>query len=225
MKVSIIIPCYNENKTIKQVISKVKGLNLNKEIIVVDDGSTDDSFKSIKGISGIKTFQHSKNMGKGAAVKTGILQSTGDIIIIQDADLELDPEQIPKLVKPIIDKKALVVYGTRNNRQNDLHNRSPIFYFGGLLVTFLTNFLYGTKITDEACGYKAFRSEIIKKIKIENNRFEWEPEITAKIAKAGIKIHEIPVISTARSSFNGKKLKRIDGIKAILTLIKYRLKK
>jgi glycosyltransferase involved in cell wall biosynthesis len=224
MKVSIAIPCYNEEKTIKLVIDKVKELRINKEIIVVDDCSTDGSYEIIKNTDGIKFYRHEKNLGKGGAVKTALKYSTGDIFLIQDADLELDPIHIPLLIEPIILGKAEVVYGTRNNEKNDRHNRSPIFYFGGLFVTLLTNFLYDIKITDEACGYKVFKKRIIDSINIENSRFEWEPEITAKIARKGIKIYEVPVTSTARSTFKGKKLKRRDGLKAIWTLIKYRFK-
>jgi glycosyltransferase involved in cell wall biosynthesis len=224
MKITIIIPAYNEEKTIEEVISKVKNLKINKEIIVIDDGSKDNTWNKIIKISGIKIFRHDKNMGKGASVRTGINNSTGDIIIIQDADLELNPMQIPSIIKPILKHGADVVYGSRNNPYNDHHDRSPIFYFGGLIVTFLANFLYNIKITDEACGYKAFKKEVLKNIKIKSNRFEWEPEITAKIAKKNIKIKEVPIKSSARSKNNGKKLTRLDGLKAIWALIKYKFK-
>lgn len=225
MKVSIAIPCYNEEKTITEVVNLVKKLNLNKEIIVVDDGSSDKSWNVIKKIKGIKFYRHEVNKGKGAAVKTALKHVTGEIFIVQDADLELNPAQIPSIVQPIIDGKARVVYGSRNNKENSNHNRSPIFYFGGLFITFLTNILYGTKLTDEACGYKAFLTKVIKNIHIDNDRFGWEPEITAKIAKKKIKIYEVPVVSTARSNSSGKKLKRRDGVKAAWILIKYRFKK
>lgn len=224
MKVSIAIPCYNEEKTIKEVIERVKKLKISKEIIVVDDGSTDNSWAIIRKQKNIKFIRHKKNMGKGAAVKTALKNADGEIFLVQDADMELDPIQIPKLIEPILIGQAHVTYGTRNNRKNDMHNRSPIFYFGGLLITFITNFLYNLKLTDEACGYKVFRINVIRDIKIENDRFEWEPEITAKLAKKNIKIYEVPVKSTARSTLHGKKLKRIDGLKALWTLIKYRFK-
>jgi glycosyltransferase involved in cell wall biosynthesis len=225
MKISIVIPVFNEEKTVEEIVDRVKKLNMpyDKEVIVVDDGSSDGSFEKIKQIKGIKFFAHKKNKGKGAAVKTAIKHFTGDILIIQDADLELEPEQIPNLVKPIADKKALVVYGSRN-----LHNqdgaRSPIYYVGGIAITLITDFLFGIKLTDEPCGYKVFAREVLENIKIDNNRFEWEPEITAKIAKRKIKILELPVQSKSRSIKEGKKLRRIDGIKALWTLIKYRFK-
>jgi len=223
MKTSIAIPVYNEEKTVRQVIERTKNLKINKEIIVVDDCSKDNSYEVIKNISGIKIFRHEKNKGKGAAVRTALENAIGDIFIIQDADMELDPAQIPKLIAPIIEGKAVVVYGSRNANAGR-GNRSPLFYFGGLLVTFVTNFLYNTKITDEACGYKVFKTEIIRKLKIENDRFEFEPEITAKVAKRGIKIYEVPIVASSRSIHHGKKLKRRDGIKAVWTLFKYRFK-
>lgn len=227
MKLSIIIPAYNEEKTVRLVVEKVKKLklpnNIKKEILVVDDGSKDKTFERVKKVKGIILLRHEKNKGKGAAVRTAINKSTGNIIIIQDADLELDPREIPHIIEPIANGNAEVVYGSRN-LDKLRGERSPIFYFGGKFVTFLTNFLYGTKITDEPCGYKAFKGDVIKNITIDNNRFEWEPEVTAKIARKGIKISEVPIKSKARSIKQGKKLRRMDGLKAIWTLIKYRFR-
>jgi len=225
MKLSIIIPVYNEEKTVEQVIGKTKKLKLDfeKEIIVVDDGSKDNSFNIIKEIKGIMIFKHEKNKGKGGAVKTGLKNSTGDFFIVFYADLELDPKEIIKIVKPVLKNNAEVVYGSRNLK-NDRRKRSLTFYLGGHLVTFLTNILYRTQLTDEPCGYKLFKTEIAKSIKIKENGFEWEPEITAKISKKGIKIYEVPVNATSRSIKEGKKLRRRDGIKALWALIKYRFK-
>ena len=221
MKISVIIPNYNEEKTIKEIIERVKKLRINKEIIVVDDGSTDKSLKIIKEINGIKFYHHKKNMGKGAAIRTGIKNATGEIIIMQDADLELYPEQIPDIVEPILSNKAEAVYGSRNG--NGREGRMILFYLGGHLVTFTTNLLYGTKLTDAPCGYKAFKTDLIKSIEIKSDGFEFEPEITAKLSKKGVKIYEIPVRSTTRKN-DGKKLTKFDGIKALWTLIKYRFK-
>ncbi len=223
MKVSIIIPIYNEEKTAKEVVERVKSLRLpfQKEIIVVDDGSVDNSWEIIAGLKGVEKIRHLKNRGKGAAVKSAIEIASGDIIIIQDADLELDPSEMPKILQPFINSKAKAVYGSRNLYGKG--SRSILFYVGGHFVTFVTNFLFGTSLTDEPCGYKAFDIKLIKDIQIQGERFEWEPEVTAKIAKRGIDIHEVPVLSSSRSIKEGKKLRRIDGIKAILTLIKYRI--
>jgi|SRR3989344_156598 len=225
MKLSIVIPVYNEEETVKQVIEKVKKVNLpiEKEIIVVDDGSNDKSFEIIKKINGIRIIRHKRNMGKGAAVKSALKYATGDIFIIQDADLELDPEEIPKVIDLIVQGKARVVYGSRNIHIKK-ESKSLLFYFGGRVITLITNFLYGTNLTDEPCGYKAFKTELLRNIKIKSNRFEWEPEITAKIAKRGIKIYEVPVKGESRSMKQGKKLRRRDGLKALLILLKYRLK-
>ncbi len=225
MKLTIVIPVYNEEKTILEVIQRVKDLKLGieKEIIVVDDGSKDNSYKLAKTMNGIILLKHKKNLGKGAGFKTALKQSTGEIIIIQDADMELDPIEISKVIKPILDGKSEVVYGSRN-----LHNpgkdRSPLFYFGGYFLTKIVNFLYGTKLTDEPCGYKAFKTKTIKQIKIKANRFEWEPEVTAKLSKKNIKIIEVPVSSVSRSIKEGKKLRRRDGVIALLTLMRYRFK-
>lgn len=224
MKISIIIPCYNEETTIEQLVTKVQNVDLGnhrKEIIIVDDGSTDQSYENAKKLKDVIILKHEKNQGKGAAVKTGIKKSTGDIILIQDADLELEPKEIPSLLEPIINKKALVVYGSRLiGEKNPDH--SFFYYFGGKLVTFITDFLYGIKLTDEPCGYKAFRADLIKRIKINDNGFDFEPEITAKIAKQKIKIIEVPVSYYPRTKLQGKKLNFIDGINAIWTLFKYR---
>lgn len=221
MKLSIIIPTYNERKTVAEVIRRVKKVKfpIKREIIVVDDGSIDNSYELLRKIKGIKLLGHNKNQGKGAAIRTALKHVTGDIVIIQDSDLELHPKQIPRLIKPILSGKAEVVYGSRNKGKK---RKFTIFYIGGMLVTFVTNLLYGTNLSDEPCGYKVFLTDIIKNLKIDNNRFEWEPEITAKIAKKGIEIYEVPVDATSRTIAEGKKLRYFDGLKAIWTLIKYK---
>lgn len=223
MLLSVIIPVYNEEKTVKEIVDKVKNLELSieKEIIVIDDGSKDKSWDVIKRLKGVKKIKHEKNRGKGAAIKTGLKEARGDIVLIQDADLELDPIQIPSLISPILENKAEVVYGSRNVNGKDA-KRDILFFIGGHLITLITNVLYGTELTDEPCGYKVFRRNILKSINIRNDRFEWEPEVTAKISKKGVKIVEVPVNANSRSIKEGKKLRRRDGVKAALTLIKYR---
>ncbi|MEK6906440.1 MAG: glycosyltransferase family 2 protein [Nanoarchaeota archaeon] len=225
MKLSIIIPCYNEQKTVGEVIDKVKSIKLSvdKEIIVVDDGSSDRSYDIIKSKKGVRIFRHERNIGKGAAVKTALKNITGDLFIIQDSDLELDPQEIEKVSYPIIKGETDVVYGSRMPKLGKL-DRHPLFYFGGMFVTLITNLLYKTKITDEPCGYKAFKTYLFKDIKIKEDGFGWEPEVTAKLSKRGVKIHEVPVShSNSRSAKDGKKLRVKDGFKAIWILIKYRI--
>jgi len=226
MKLSIIIPAYNEEKTIEEVIRRVKKSkikNIKKEIIVIDDCSTDNTFKIVSKIKGIKLIKNKKNLGKGGSVKKGFQISTGDILIIQDADLEYDPNDYWKLIKPIINKQAKVVYGSRRLNKKNKKYSGLSFYLGGVFVTLMTNLLYpGINLTDEPTCYKVFNSEIIKKIKLNGNKFEWEPEITAKIYKKKIKILEIPISYHPRSVKEGKKINWKDGLQAIWTLIKYR---
>jgi glycosyltransferase involved in cell wall biosynthesis len=225
---SIIIPVYNEEKTISKVLDLVlkARVNVKKEIIIIDDGSTDNSKKIIsnyiKKSKKVKfIFKSKKNGGKGSAVKEGIKLATGDVILIQDADLEYNPNEYQQLISPILNKDCKVVYGSRMLKKNKKYSSIP-FYMGGILVTFITNILFNSKITDEPTCYKVFDTQLIKSIKIEGNGFEWEPEVTAKILKKGIKIKEVPISYYPRTIKEGKKINWKDGLKAILTLIKYR---
>jgi glycosyltransferase involved in cell wall biosynthesis len=226
MKLSIIIPVYNEEKTILEILSKIDEVKISpeKEIIIVDDGSKDKTREILSRINGRsknkKIIFHDKNYGKGHAILTGLKHASGQIILIQDADLEYDPNDYSKLIAPIINKKAKVVYGSRNLRDN---KRSAIsFYLGGRFLSFLANLLYGTKITDEATCYKVFRADIIKNIDLKCEKFEFCPEVTAKVAKKGINILEVPISYYPRGKKQGKKIKWKDGIEAIWALIKYR---
>ena len=229
MKLSIIIPAYNEEKTIEKIIALVQEANIGevtKEIVVVDDGSKDNTLSTLKGIKGIKLISHKKNAGKGSATRTGIRHSTGDIIIIQDADLEYDPRDYNALIQPIIEGRAKVVYGSRRlNKKNKKHS-GVFFYIGGMIMTIATNLLYpSAKLTDEATCYKVFRSDIIKSIDLKCKRFEFCPEVTAKILKKGIKIKELPISYYPRGVDEGKKINWKDGVEGIWTLIKYRVVK
>ena len=221
-KVSIIVPAYNEEKTIGNVLEKLNSLDfgLEKEIIVVDDGSTDttrfvvEKFKN----DSLKIISHRMNQGKGAAIKTGIQNSTGDIIAIQDADLEYDPHELKTLIQPIIDKKTFVVYGSRFLKKNPCIYKS--YYLGNKFLSFLVSFLFGQKITDSYTCYKLFHKKVFERIDIESQRFEFEAEITCKILKNGFKILELPISYNPRSIQQGKKIKFKDAIIGVLTILK-----
>lgn len=222
MKLSVIMPVYNEQQTIREILKRVRAVDIEKEIIVVDDGSTDGTRRILKDFSqnGIKIFHHAKNIGKGAAIRTGLEHVTGNLVIIQDADLELDPNEYHKLIEPIINGKTEVVYGSRELGKNKmLYLR---FYLGGRLLTFITNILYKAQITDEPTCYKVFKTNVLKNIKLECTGFEFCPEVTAKICRQGYKIYEVPISYNPRSVQQGKKISWKDGVKAIYTLFKYR---
>lgn len=228
LKISVIIPAYNEEKTIKRIIDEVKKVylkDMSKEIIIVDDCSDDNTRAILKNINDVslKILFHKKNMGKGAAIRTGLKKSTGDIILIQDADLEYNPAEYIKLLKPIIGNKANVVYGSRLEAiKRNIKKMYKLHYIGNIFLTLLTNLLYGARITDMETGYKVFRREVIKDINLRANRFDFEPEITAKILKKGYKIYEIPINFVGRKFNEGKKITWVDGIKASFYLIKYK---
>lgn len=223
MKLSVVIPVYNEKELLPKLLKKVEDVKgIDKEIIIVDDGSSDGTREFLKKVKRkYKVIFHKKNQGKGAAVRTGIKYVTGDIVIIQDADLEYDPNDYPKLIKPIAEGKTKVVYGSRL-----LHKEKIIKYKLNWLATKLLNFmvliLYFQHITDEPTCYKTFDAKLIKGLTIKGNRFEWEPEVTAKILKKKVKIYEVPISYYPRSFEEGKKINWKDGVQAVWTLIKYR---
>jgi len=228
LKLSVIIPVYNEEKTIGAVIGSVQKValkDIKKEIIVVDDFSTDNTRKILLGLmdSNLKIFFHQKNQGKGTAIRTGLKHVTGDIILIQDADLEYDPSEYGKLLRPIIEDNKNVVYGTRLEYiKHNVKNMNRLHFIGNIFLTHITNLFYNTRITDMETGYKVFRKGVIDKIKLKAKRFDFEPEITAKILKKGYKICEVPITFKARKFNEGKKITWRDGIKALFYLIKYR---
>lgn len=225
-KLTIIIPVFNERPTIEAILEKViqaDSLGLTKEIIVVDDGSTDGTTEILRHYRSkdVTALFHDRNQGKGAAVRTGIKNATGDIILIQDADLEYHPEEYPKLIKPFINDGALVVYGSRELSGQNRHS-SLFFHVGGRTITTVTNLLYGSHLTDVPTCYKAFRREIIADLPLRCQRFEFCPEVTAQVLKRHIPIVEVPISYTARSKKEGKKIKLRDGVQAIWTLIRCR---
>lgn len=233
MKVSIIMPVYNEEKTIQKVLAKIDTIQLGKllhEIIIVNDGSTDKTKTLITKHTAkkkkVKVIHHENNSGKGAAIKTGIKQAKGDYIVIQDADLEYDPKFLPSLLLPITQGKAKVVYGTRlkrmpNFKQDERTIRFFMHYLGNKFLSFVSSILYGQWITDMETGYKVFPKAAVSTIKATG--FEFEAEITAKLMKSGYKITEIPISTLPRGYADGKKLNMFtDGPLALWTIIKYR---
>lgn len=233
-KLSILIPAYNEENTIAKIIEKVQNvkLPLEKEIIIVDDGSTDSTREIIKesilpNYQNIKYFEHEVNIGKGGAIRSALNHVTGDIVLIQDADLEYDPNDYLTLVKPILKGESKVVYGSR-----DLYRRlygrtrsaSWLFKIGGSIVTHCFNLIYQSELTDEPTCYKVFDSEVINKIKLDCKKFEFCPEVTGKVLRLGHQIKEVPIKYEPRSVEEGKKIGIRDGIQAVYVMLKYRLK-
>ena len=225
MKVSIIVPVYNEKDTICEILKKIERVSLDKEILIVDDGSNDGTKELLKKIEipNLTVLYNNTNYGKGYAIRKGIEHVKGDIVLIQDADLEYDPNDYHALIEPIISGNADVVYGSRWLEHG--LNKTPfnLFRFGRWFLTVLTNLLYGTTLTDEPCCYKVFKTEVIKNIPLVCEGFEFCPEITAKVSRKGYKIYEVPVNYYPRSFEDGKKITYKDGLEAVVTLLKYRL--
>jgi glycosyltransferase involved in cell wall biosynthesis len=224
MNLTVIIPVYNEKKTIREIIHRVAGTHLANEILVVDDGSTDgtrDILAELDGKDGCRVILHEKNKGKGAAVRTGIQESMGDVLLIQDADLEYNPKDYPALLQPLEEEIADVVYGSRFLGGA----RRPILFWNMVankILTFVTNILYNNILTDMETGYKIFRKEVVKDLKLHARGFEFEPEFTAKVLKQHARIFEVPITFNPREYTEGKKIKAKDGFIALWTLVKYR---
>jgi glycosyltransferase involved in cell wall biosynthesis len=227
MKLSIVLPCYNETRTIEKIIQAVRNCPYdNKEIIIVDDCSTDGTREKLRdelNANVDKVIYHDHNQGKGAALRTGIKATTGQIVIIQDTDLEYDPNEIPKVIQPILDDKADVVYGSRFVGGQP---HRVVYYWhmiGNKFLTTISNMFTNINLTDIETCYKAFRAEIIKSIEIEENRFGFEPEVTAKIARTKCRIYEVGISYYGRSYEEGKKINWKDGISAMRCILKYNL--
>jgi glycosyltransferase involved in cell wall biosynthesis len=228
MKVSIIVPVFNELHTVREILSRIERVTLNKEIIVVDDGSKDGTREILREIESLsecpsaRMFFMDVNRGKGAAIREGVRHATGDIVLIQDADLEYDPAQYPVLLEPILDGHADVVYGSRFLSGP---HRVLLFwhYMGNQLLTLFSNMLTNLNLTDMETGYKVFRRDIFSDLTIEENRFGFEPEITAKVARLKCRIYEVPITYHGRDYSQGKKITWRDGVAALGVILKYNL--
>lgn len=236
MHLSIIVPVFNEEKTVFEVLQRLSLLDIpgvTISVITVDDGSEDNTLKELekakKKFANITILRHPKNSGKGAAIQTGIREAKGDYLLIQDADLEYNPSDIKKLLKPVIEERAKVVYGTRLKRMPNFSRdeRTPTFflhYLGNRVLSFVTSILYGQWVTDMETGYKLLPREFLNSIALNARSFDFEPEITAKVLKRGYRIYEVPITTNPRNHSDGKKLVALkDGPVALWTLIKYRV--
>jgi glycosyltransferase involved in cell wall biosynthesis len=221
---SVIVPVYNERVTVAEVIRRIRAVDvpLDVEVIVVDDGSSDgtDKVLSALGDSMVRILTHPVNRGKGAAIRTGLASARGDLVLVQDADLEYDPEDWPRLLEPILRGKARVVYGSRFTGERK--NMLPMHWIGNRFLSLVTNLLYSSTMSDMETCYKLFDRQVLEGITIESDRFEFEPEITAKVLRRGFRIYEVPISYAGREMSEGKKITWRDGLGALRALIKYR---
>jgi glycosyltransferase involved in cell wall biosynthesis len=221
---SVIVPVFNERNTVAEIIRRMRAVELpiDREIIVVDDGSSDGTEKVLPTLedSTVRVVRHSGNRGKGAAIRTGLEQARGDLVLIQDADLEYDPDDWPKLLAPVLRGKAVVVYGSRFTGEHT--NLLYLHWIGNKFLSLVTNILYNTTLSDMETCYKLFDRRVLEGINIKAERFEFEPEITAKILRKGHRIYEVPISYAGREFHEGKKITWRDGFGALWTLVRYR---
>jgi glycosyltransferase involved in cell wall biosynthesis len=225
--VSLVVPAFNEERTIGEVLRRVAGMDLAAEILVVDDGSVDRTAQIVRSLAGeldgLRLMELGVNRGKGAAVRAGIQASTGDIVVIQDADLEYDPADLPTLLRPLQEGVADVVYGTR--LRGGEPQRAHLFwhYAGNRALSLMTNVLYNTTISDMEVGYKAFRGDLIRSLRLVSDDFRFEPEVTAKVLRTpGVRLYEVPISYYGRTYAEGKKITWRDGFKAVAALLRFR---
>lgn len=225
MKVSVLIPAYNESLTVARCLEAVYGRNPGRdlEVIVVDDGSTDGTYEAAVAAAkpGTRVLKHERNSGKGTAIRTALAAATGDVVLIQDADLEYDPADYAALLKPFEEGRADVVYGSRNRKHENIWSYTT-YYWGGRLLSWWTNFLYGSSITDEATCYKVFNTKLLRSLNLRCTGFEFCPEATAKVLRRGINILEVPISYAPRRIEDGKKIRWYDGAIHIWTLLRLR---
>ena len=221
---SVLVPVFNEEATLRQVLDRIRAveLPLGLEIVVVNDASSDGTSRVLAELDDprIKVFTHPQNQGKGAALRTGLAEVTGDIVLVQDADLEYDPNDWPSLLAPIMEGKTSVVYGSRFSGDND--NMSRLHWIGNKFLTVTTTVLYATKLTDMETCYKCFDRRVLEPIHVVSNRFDFEPEITAKVLRQGYRIYEVPISYQGREADEGKKITWRDGFAALKALVKFR---
>ena len=221
---SVIVPVYNERNTVAEVLRRMRRVELpvNVEIVVVDDGSTDGTSHILRALedSTVEVVHHPSNRGKGAAIRTGLEHVRGDLVLIQDADLEYDPEDWPRLLRPILRGRSDVVYGSRFSGEGGSMAASD--WVGNRFLSLATNLLYNTSLSDMECGYKLFTRKVLDDITIESDRFDFEPEITAKVLRKGHRIYEVPVSYSGRPASEGRKFAWRDGVRAMVTLVRYR---
>jgi glycosyltransferase involved in cell wall biosynthesis len=226
MRLSVVVPVYNENATIQKVVARVQASPVEKEIIIVDDCSTDGTRERLKELAGsgnVRVFYHERNQGKGAALRTGFQNVTGDAVVIQDADLEYDPQEYPKLLQPILDGKADVVFGSRFIGGESRRVLYFWHFLGNQFLTFLSNCVTNLNLSDMETCYKVFTRDVLQKITVEENRFGFEPEITAKVAKLKCRVYEVGISYSGRTYEEGKKIGWKDGVRAIWCILKYGL--
>jgi glycosyltransferase involved in cell wall biosynthesis len=221
---TVVIPVYNERATVAEIIRRIRAVEipLTLQVIVVDDGSSDGSDKVLQALedSTVRVIRHTHNQGKGAAIRTGMEAMTGDLLLIQDADLEYDPDDWPRLLEPILKGKARVVYGSRFTGERK--NMLPLHWFGNRMLSLVTNILYSSTLSDMETCYKLFDAEVLKGITLVSDRFEFEPEITAKVMRRGFRIYEVPISYAGREANEGKKITWRDGFGAMVALIRFR---
>jgi len=221
---TVIVPVYNERTTVAEIVRRVRAVDvpLAVDVVVVDDGSSDGTDKVLAAIedSTVRVVTHQRNQGKGAAIRTGLAQAKGDLVLVQDADLEYDPDDWPRLLDPILKHKALVVYGSRFTGERK--NMMPLHWIGNRFLSLVTNLLYSSTLSDMETCYKLFDKRILDGLIVVSNRFDFEPEITAKVLRRGYRIYEVPISNAGREVAEGKKITWRDGIGAVKALVKFR---